>query len=1788
MTVSYNNAVVPGGHEVTIVVPKGFSINQAPAANSAVESFRLENGELIVKFKDPIQVAQGFFKLQFSVDTQTTSSQEEITWGIKGAEESKTVVIKKKGDDFINFDRNDSAKHASGVNWPGVKVENGTVVLGSEFLNTEIPFTITVWNKDQTSISIADQLGPNLSLVPNSFSLTQTTWDANGLNKKATNVPVGPFSGTSFEITQPATANSIYDLRYRAKITDAAALENVRALLQAQYDAVKDTEGAEFKVKLTNSATVNSKTHGTETWIAGRTPVAPTPDINGAFGKGNDLPWNTPIEVEEDGVTLVKPLTVNYSLRADLTKFKDFADTKHGLVRNVVMTDTLPEQLIWETGAGFLTLGGKDLEEVQGVSPADFAGDAYAMKYMVDGQKLIVNVGKDVTKTYDLKAKASLVTVDGLTATPNPGGNKYAAIEFSRITNVAKWTYSGADGADKVKDTSTDHLLYIPKDAGAKIDDNSKFSKRADKDTIELAKGTEFAEVPFTFSVGANVGNALTSRVIDEIDHETLNVTEENLAAIAKTITGSYGGKKLTGEMFDLSLDGKNLVFAPNANFPRDNGSDKAMGAFSFTATLPTHAIEGNTAVTVKNAASYVGSDVKYVFTSETKSKAGIVGGEMELTKSVYDEKKKSFTTNLRVEVDEATNTPAQTEFVYRIQLLPMMDFTKVLFNLDDVLDPRLEFLGFVKADELTTGTPEKSSSYQIPGTNARVTVSTTEDGKQQLRVAKGESLKGGDVTEFFFKVKMTEFSYGEGIENTISTKKATITPTNDFPLDISKLNSITPDGDPITDRNASFELLDAEGTVVLENMYVVGGKLRVAGKDGKDLVPTVKKAGAYTVREVTAPTGYMKSDKEIAVTVAEDGSSKEAKFFNVPRSSVPVVSVGDYVWIDVDADGIQNPETDIPLENVLLRLTGPDGKPVTNIDGTPVADRYTDANGFYEFTDLPPLAAGESYTVTIVQKDEKTAEALKDLVPTLAGQGDDRGADSSTWTADSHDLVNNGDKDYTLDFGFQYKTYAIGDVVWIDTNKDGLQDENEAPLAGVTVYLLDQDGKRVTDAEGADVSRVTDEHGRYLFDELRAGTYGVEFVLTPAQAKKYQFTKQDGGDTALDSNADPKTGKSAAIVLNDDTQALVSGEDYTFGTVKATQGIDPTWDAGVIVKSVSVGDYVWLDENRDGIQDENEQPIEGVKLVLIGPDGNPVVDLEGNEVAPVWTNADGLYEFTNLPALEAGESYTVKIDREDERTKDALSGLTPTKEQGTEDRGKDSSTWEAVSGDLVNDGDKDYTLDFGFQKKSYAVGDYVWIDTNKDGVQDADEAPLAGVTVKLLDGNGELVAETVTNDEGRYLFDELAAGTYQVQFVLTQEQAKKYQFTKQDGGDTRTNSNADALGLSEKFELNDESVELTRTYEFGTVKATQGIDPTWDAGVIVKSVSVGDYVWLDENRDGIQDENEQPIEGVKLVLVGPDGNPVVDLEGNEVAPVWTNADGFYEFTNLPALEAGESYTVKIDREDERTKDALSGLTPTKEQGTEDRGKDSSTWEAVSGDLVNDGDKDYTLDFGFQKKSYAVGDVVWIDTNKDGLQDDTEYTLAGVTVRLYQEVVNDGGETEAVLVGETTTNEFGLYVFDELPAGTYRVQFELTPAQAKIYTFTKYAAGKTALDSNAGENGFSEWFVLDDTNANLTTDYEYSEYFGGISATQGIDPTWDAGVIVLKTVTPGPGPEPVDPTKPTGPGTPEHPKGGTTIGGLANTGGSELWGYVAGGAALLLLGAGALLLSGRRRAARHG
>jgi hypothetical protein len=193
------------------------------------------------------------------------------------------------------------------------------------------------------------------------------------------------------------------------------------------------------------------------------------------------------------------------------------------------------------------------------------------------------------------------------------------------------------------------------------------------------------------------------------------------------------------------------------------------------------------------------------------------------------------------------------------------------------------------------------------------------------------------------------------------------------------------------------------------------------------------------------------------------------------------------------------------------------------------------------------------------------------------------------------------------------------------------------------------------------------------------------------------------------------------------------------------------------------VGDYVWWDLDRDGIQDSLEKGIPDVTLRIRKADGTPVVDVDGKTVTTTKTNKNGKYSFDNLPP---GQYRVTVVDP---------AGYLPTLSQSLPDASLDSSTGYALSVNLTIDGQRDPTLDFGFYKpsrgESVSVGNYVWKDRNGNGLQGPGDTGIRGAILSITDSDGlpvrdvfnRLVRSQTTKADGKYLFRNLPPGKYVV-----------------------------------------------------------------------------------------------------------------------------------------------------------------------------------------------------------------------------------------------------------------------------------------------------------------------------------------------------------------------------------------------------------------------------------------
>ncbi|WP_062132500.1 SdrD B-like domain-containing protein [Demequina aestuarii] len=455
-------------------------------------------------------------------------------------------------------------------------------------------------------------------------------------------------------------------------------------------------------------------------------------------------------------------------------------------------------------------------------------------------------------------------------------------------------------------------------------------------------------------------------------------------------------------------------------------------------------------------------------------------------------------------------------------------------------------------------------------------------------------------------------------------------------------------------------------GDVTGSNTQAMGGNVRATWVEADNTVEIEQMEGTTLPAGASVAVNFKVQVTDFTEDVSITNSIGNASATITPSNGYPLM---------VLKQDSERPTVSITDRNARFTVTGPDG--VITDEAYVVGGQLMVAGDGGDTAIVVPedpdavdgIPAGQ-YTITETMPPAGYALADEPVVVTI----DDEGGSNSV----------------TL-FNDPLPLYAIGDLVWIDADNDGLQGPEEAVLDGVTVELVDADTGVVLR------TTTTNADGRYLFDLLPEGEYRVRFTLTEEQAKMWTLTTPHmGEDGTVESDADRATGETGVIALGETNTAVIPGPSYPHGDVQAFLGVDPTWDAGVVLRpgTVAVGDYVWIDEDRDGRQDEGEPGIPGVTLVLTGPDGEPVIDVDGRTVQPQVTDRDGRYLFTDLPVLEEGQSYTVAIDRE--ASADALAEFDITL-PGEGDRGGDSSSWTASSEGLTEAGEFDLTLDFGF-----------------------------------------------------------------------------------------------------------------------------------------------------------------------------------------------------------------------------------------------------------------------------------------------------------------------------------------------------------------------------------------------------------------------------------------------------------------------------------------------------------
>lgn len=259
---------------------------------------------------------------------------------------------------------------------------------------------------------------------------------------------------------------------------------------------------------------------------------------------------------------------------------------------------------------------------------------------------------------------------------------------------------------------------------------------------------------------------------------------------------------------------------------------------------------------------------------------------------------------------------------------------------------------------------------------------------------------------------------------------------------------------------------------------------------------------------------------------------------------------ISDFVFEDEDGDGIQD-ATETGLADVSITLSGSDfmGERI-NFSTT------SDANGAYRFDQLP---MGNYFLIFQLP-------GTLDYLNSPVNQGSDPTLDSDMdplTGSINRQVTAHGLGDYDTDAGFipRESVIVISDRAWYDENHDGIQNEFETSIQGVTVRLI-----RSTDGFLVN-STVTDEEGNYFFNNVAPGTYYVEAdESTSSIASTFIFTDAlQGTDENLDSDFDPITKRSADIIV---TSASLDIDNIDMGLHENCGEVD---QAGEITGTESV-----------------------------------------------------------------------------------------------------------------------------------------------------------------------------------------------------------------------------------------------------------------------------------------------------------------------------------------------------------------------------------------------------------------------------------------------------------------------------------------------------------------------------------------------------------------------------------------------------------------------------------------
>jgi protocatechuate 3,4-dioxygenase beta subunit len=224
-----------------------------------------------------------------------------------------------------------------------------------------------------------------------------------------------------------------------------------------------------------------------------------------------------------------------------------------------------------------------------------------------------------------------------------------------------------------------------------------------------------------------------------------------------------------------------------------------------------------------------------------------------------------------------------------------------------------------------------------------------------------------------------------------------------------------------------------------------------------------------------------------------------------------------------------------------------------------------------------------------------------------------------------------------TQSYSLLVKGLSLGDVVYEDTNFNGLRDNGEPGIKDVVVELWDPGADQAIGGSGPNSdlmlsSTITGALGQYHFDDLQPGTFFLRVLMPSA------LNIPSGNPVNLDNGVDNDN--------NSASQPGGAGNPVFSPIIALTTGGEPTADDGDpdtdftidfgIFRGMSVGNLVWQDTNDNGLRDGGESGIGGIAMELWATGADERIGgIDDVRLKTTTTGADGSYVFTALPPLK-------------------------------------------------------------------------------------------------------------------------------------------------------------------------------------------------------------------------------------------------------------------------------------------------------------------------------------------------------------------------------------------------------------------------------------------------------------------------------------------------------------------------------------------------------------------------